>query len=121
MRLNEVLLGVFMTVAAVAPAMAQAPVTGVADPEALAEYYGDAFDAAKLPARDNIELIPKRELSIGLGRATRKHAGGRYHKLRHGPEILKLLDVRRVRDACPHCDRLFVTLESLLGAPHDEH
>jgi predicted SnoaL-like aldol condensation-catalyzing enzyme len=35
MRVKEVLLAAFMTAAAVAPAMAQAPVTGVADPEAL--------------------------------------------------------------------------------------
>ena len=35
MRLHKTLLGVLMTGLVVAPAMAQAPVTGVADPEAL--------------------------------------------------------------------------------------
>ena len=35
MRLHKTLLGVLMTGLVVAPAMAQAPVTGVADPESL--------------------------------------------------------------------------------------
>jgi hypothetical protein len=92
----------------------------VADPEALAQFYGEGFDAAKLPAPDgSIEGIPPRELSVALRRATRKTTRPeRYHKIRHAPDILSRLDAERVRHACPHCDRLFTTLTDVLDQTH---
>jgi hypothetical protein len=89
----------------------------VADPEALARFYIRGFDATKLPSTDTIESKSPRELSIALKRATRKTGRPeRYHKLRHAPEILRLLNAEKVRAACPHCDRLFQFLSDQINA-----
>lgn len=82
----------------------------VADQTALADFYKQNFKPNALPQNPCVEEIPKADLFDGLHRATEKTAKGRYHKTIHAPEILKRLNVAKVRQAAPHCDRLFKTL-----------
>jgi hypothetical protein len=86
----------------------------LADPAALAAFYGRDFAAAQLPKRTNVEEIPKRQVYESLERATRNTRKGKYHKADHAPQILKSLDPDRVRSRAPHCDR-FKVLAEVLG------
>ncbi len=87
-----------------------------ADPEALAGYYGQKFNANALPKRQNVEDIPKIEHISSLEAATKPTQKGRYDKFGHAPEILMRLDVSKVRERAPHCERIFTTLADLIAA-----
>lgn len=82
----------------------------IADKDALASFYQKDFNRNSLPQNPRVEEIPKNDLLDGLRNATAKTQKGRYHKTQHAPEILKRLDVGKVRQAAPHCDRLFKIL-----------
>jgi hypothetical protein len=84
----------------------------VADPDALADYYGQGFRRGALPSRKDVEDIPKGQLLRSLNRATMDTKKGRYDKIRHCADLLGLLDPDRVRQRAHHCDLLFKTLES---------
>jgi hypothetical protein len=79
----------------------------LADPEALALYYGKDFASNALKKNRRVEEIPKADLLKCLKQATRKTQKGIYHKTAHAPRILELLDPDKVRKAAPECDRLF--------------
>ncbi len=87
----------------------------LADVSALEGFYGQLFRRNRLPPNPNIEEIPKRDVLDSLHEATRETRKGAYHKTRHGPAILRSLDVRRVREASANCDRVFTTLEQHLA------
>lgn len=82
----------------------------IADKVALAEFYQQGFNQNALPQNPRVEEVSKTDLLDGLRRATEKTSKGRYHKTIHAPEILKRLDVAKVRQAASHCERLFQTL-----------
>lgn len=86
----------------------------VADPEMLAQYFGAGFRANALPAGDDIEVVKKKDLVSGLARATEKAQKGKYHKIRHGPDLLERIRADVVRRRARHCDRLFTSLENLI-------
>jgi hypothetical protein len=81
----------------------------VADIDALHRYYGQGFLESAIPRNPNVEEIDKERLESALKNATRHTSKGEYRK-RHGLEILKQINPTVVRQAAPHCDRLFVTL-----------
>lgn len=83
----------------------------VADPEALADYYGQNFAAGALPRADNLEAVSKREVARALKNATEGTSKGAYHKTRHAGDLLALIDPAKARRRCPRCDRLFRTLD----------
>ncbi len=88
----------------------------MADKDALIEVFGAKLDRRKLPQRTEVEKIPKIDLKDRLKTVTRAINGKKeYHEIDHGSEILKLLNVRKVRDASPHCDGLFSCLEGILS------
>jgi hypothetical protein len=87
----------------------------VADPDALARFYGQQFGARQIPARKNVEEVPKAEVEAVLKSSTAKTQKGEYHKIKHGPAILEKLDPDRVRARAPHCERLFQTLAEALA------
>ncbi|WP_425618227.1 DUF4276 family protein [Anatilimnocola sp. NA78] len=74
----------------------------VADPDALAAFYGKDFRAKKLPARANLESEPKLELCDKLVAATRDTQKQQYHKTQHGPKLLRLIAPDKVKVRCPH-------------------
>lgn len=85
-----------------------------ADPEGLEKYYGQNFMRSALPKITNVEKIPKKDHLPKLEAATAKTQKKRYHKFHHAPEILKRLDVEKVRKRAPHCDRIFTTLADVI-------
>ena len=88
----------------------------VADPDALAAYYGQRFLAKALPDTANLENVPRATITNALERATRHTQKGMYHKIRHASEILQRIDPQRVRQRCPACARLFRTLGHTISA-----
>ncbi len=87
----------------------------VADPEALAAYYGQGFRRNALPAQTDVETVEKEALISALNRATERTQKGKYHKIEHCSAILKRLDPARVRSRARHCDLLFKTLEARIA------
>lgn len=85
----------------------------IADREALAKYYGRGFRVNSLPARQDIEAIPKANLVPALKRASRDTTKGEYHKTAHGYTLLAVIAPAKVRQKSPHAERLFQTLEVL--------
>ena len=79
----------------------------VADPDALSRYYGQNFNGNVLPRTTNLEEVAKVDVARVLNQSTGRTTKGHYHKIRHASELLKLIDVGRVKQRCPHCARLF--------------
>ena len=86
----------------------------VADLAALKQFYGKRFNSNSIPKNPNVEALDKNTLYSSLKAATRMTQKEEYHKTRHGPELLKRVDVSKVRRAAPHCERLLITLEQLI-------
>jgi len=82
----------------------------LADRAALASYYGSEFRPGCLPKTAEVEKIAKADVLDALKRATEQALKGRYHKTRHAPALLALVDASVVRKAAPACERLFRTL-----------
>jgi hypothetical protein len=87
----------------------------LADPDALARFYGSHFGIKQIPPRRNVEEVPKSEVEAVLKSSTAKTSKGEYHKIRHGAPILESLNADRVRSRAPHCDRLFEALQEAIG------
>lgn len=81
------------------------------DVETLKNFYGQGFNANSLPGNPAVEQIAKADLESALKAATKHTTKGEYHKIKHGPKLLKDLSVLKVRAAAPHCDRIFSVLE----------
>ena len=88
----------------------------LADPDALAEYYGKGFRANVLTTSGDVEMISKQDVEERLGKATSETTKGSYlkHKRRHSVDLLQKIDPRKVRLRAPHCDRLLAKLERLV-------
>ena len=69
----------------------------VADPDALNRYYGRSFNSNVLPKGENLEREPRADVERVLNQATDRTRKGRYHKIRHASDLLKQIDVGRVR------------------------
>jgi hypothetical protein len=79
----------------------------LADPDALARYYGEGFNRGALRKNPNVEEIPKKDVESSLKRAIKDCGKQRYHKTKHAPALLESIDPKRVRTAAPNCERLF--------------
>lgn len=86
----------------------------VADPETLAEFYGQGFLRNALPTTDDVEAVPKDRLLSSLNHATRGTQKGPYHKIDHGAALLERIDPGRVRSRSRHCDLLFRKIEAVI-------
>ena len=75
----------------------------VADPDALAKFYGQYFAHNSLPVRPNLEEEPKQGVYDKLDRATsdRRLTKGRYGKIKHAAELLQRIDPDKVANRCP--------------------
>ena len=92
----------------------------IADIETLRKFYGQGFKVSGIPKNANIESIAKDNLEPTLKTATANTTKGEYHKIKHAYKLLELLDVDKVSQASPYCDRLFNTLRSRIGYLQDE-
>lgn len=90
----------------------------VCDHDALASFYGQGFNRNALPSRPHLEDEAKADIYTKLDAATRKTAKGPYSegKLNHSTKILAKVDSTRVLARCPHAERFFTTIHSLLTA-----
>jgi hypothetical protein len=82
----------------------------LADREALKQYYDQRFRDNSLPPNPKIEAILKEDITKGLKRATKNCKKGEYHKRDHAPFILSKLNPELVKQASPHCRRIFDTV-----------
>lgn len=83
----------------------------MADKDTLGAFFGNGFNRHALPARSDIENIPKDDIYRGLQRATHLCVPkGAYGKGRHAFDILLRLDPTKVIAASPHAKRLVNTL-----------
>lgn len=88
----------------------------LADRDTLATYYGNGFKQNALPARQDIEKIPKDDVLNGLKNATRSGVSkGEYEKGQHSFDILAQTDPNKVIAASPHAQRLVDTLKAKVG------
>ena len=87
----------------------------LADPPALAKYYGQGFRLTALPKTQNLEDVSKQDLERGLRQATEDTSKGRYHKIKHASDLLKRIDVSAVTSRCRHCKRLFEVLGQMIA------
>jgi hypothetical protein len=83
----------------------------LADKEKLAEFYGQGFNVNALPKNKNVEKIAKSDVETGLKNAVRGTSKKEYKKGEHAGEILRIIDSKKVRDAAPHCERLFIEIK----------
>ncbi len=93
----------------------------IADPAALATFYGQHFQTNQLPVNLNLENEPKTDLAAKLERATsdqgqRKIPKGRYGKIKHGSQLLKLIDPASVSTRCPRFALLTKWLENTINS-----
>lgn len=86
----------------------------ICDRENLKNFYGQEFRENALPKTQDIEKIAKKQLNEALENATKNTSKKAYHKMRHGPKLLKTLDVSKARARAAHCERLFATLEKII-------
>ena len=89
----------------------------ITDVDVLKDFYGGGFNESILPDNPKVEEISKSDVETSLKKATRNTQKGEYHKINHGPKILGLINVNRVRTVAPHCDRLFTTLTEIMSEP----
>jgi Domain of unknown function (DUF4276) len=87
----------------------------VADSENVKAYYGKDFNEGALPKHAQPESVSKSAIEAGLEKATQKTKKGRYHKIRHGGDLLARIAPDTVKPKCPHCKRLFDSVEALLA------
>jgi hypothetical protein len=85
----------------------------VADPDALAQFYGQYFGRNLLPTRPNIEEEPKRDIYDKLDRATsdRRITKGQYGKIKHASQLLQRIEPSKLIPRCPR----FFTFTQWLG------
>ena len=88
----------------------------VADPGAVAVYYGQGFSPTVLPARPNLEEEPKPDVKDKLARATRGTQKGEYGKIKHASQLLQRIDPTRVAHRCPRFASLMRWLEQTIEA-----
>jgi len=88
----------------------------VADPDALAAYYGRHFEANALPRRRDLEEVTVLAMVRALAKATRPTSKGVYQKIRDASALLQRIDSLRVRARCLSCDRMFLELRALINA-----
>jgi Domain of unknown function (DUF4276) len=87
----------------------------LADIETLKKFYGQGFKESAIPKNSNVETIDKDRLEPSLKTATRSTTKGEYQKIKHASKLLELLDVAKVRQASPYCERLHTTITAKMG------
>ena len=85
----------------------------LADAEALRQYYGKDFRENAVRLNPEVEEIPKKDVFEALRTATKDTSKGRYHKTKHAPSLLKLIDPALAQQASAHCRRIFDRIPQL--------
>ena len=88
----------------------------IADVDALKQFYGQSFQKSSIPPNNNVEQIPKNQLTKSLEKASQNSQKGKYHKIRHAAKILKQLNAATVQSKALHCKRFFQTVSTLINS-----
>lgn len=88
----------------------------VADLDALRTYYGQHFNGKVLPRAKNLEEVARADVARKLKQAIKRTTKPRYHKIKHASDLLKRIDVEKVKDRCPHCARLFDVIGRMIDS-----
>ena len=78
----------------------------LADIDTLKRFYDGGFQENALAGNPKVEDIPKADVLSRLKRATRDTKSGEYQK-NHAFKLMERIDPSKVRNAAPHCDRMF--------------
>lgn len=87
----------------------------IADVDALKTYYGQGFKESVIPQNQNVEEIAKKTVEKSLKDATAKTKKGRYHKIKHGGDLLERVEAKKVRQAAHFCEILFQVITKKIG------
>lgn len=87
----------------------------IADPDAIAAFYGNGVNMNAIPTTRNPEDIPKDTLKSSLDNAGKHTSKRGYHEINHCPKILAAVRPAVVRERCPHCKALFDVLCAVTG------
>ncbi len=87
----------------------------IADVDALKIFYGQEFKESAIPKNKNVEVIEKERVENSLKAATIKTKKEQYHKINHGAKILELINPQKVRQAAPHCEKLFAAIREKIS------
>ena len=79
----------------------------LADVETLKNHFGRDFKENKLRKTVSIEAIAKDDVLDSLKTATQTRRSSGYQKLKDGAKLLEKINPRKVREAAPHCEKLF--------------
>lgn len=85
----------------------------IADPDALAKYYGTGFNRGSLPTAANLEAVRKEDVLSALAQATQDTGKGKYSKGRFSFEALQAIDVSKVAERMTYCQRFVRHLNDL--------
>lgn len=86
----------------------------LADPEALAEYFGKKFNPDKLPANPELEKVPKPQVYSSLKAASKDTKKGDYSKGKHSFDLLGLIDPKKIESRCLSFKALIERLDAIL-------
>jgi hypothetical protein len=86
----------------------------LADIQALKRYFGQGLSETRLRGNRAIEQISKKDVLSRLKDATRTTLKQKYDKAEDAPHLLRQLDPTLVRNASPHCQRIFTIVGSRL-------
>jgi hypothetical protein len=78
-------------------------------------HYGKDFNEGALPKDAQPESVSKPAIESGLEKATQNTKKARYHKIRHGSDLLARIAPDTVKPKCPHRKPLFDSAEVLLA------
>ena len=87
----------------------------LADQQTLSTYYDQGFLRNSLPRQKNVELIDKERVFKALSHASKPTQKGKYHKTRHGFDLLELIDPSLVRAASARAEILLTVLTNRSG------
>ncbi len=78
------------------------------DIKRLQDFYKEGFNANSIPKRPVEEISDPKACLKDAAKKTKKEG---YHEVLHGGELLKLIDLEKVRKKAPNLDRLVRRLE----------
>lgn len=91
----------------------------LADKDALADFYGQGFQANTIPQNPNVERVSKRDVLDKLKQATRRTQKGAYSKSSHSFKILAMIDPDKVKEASWYAKRFLEQLDHQIRLNED--
>jgi hypothetical protein len=86
-----------------------------ADVEKVVEFYGKGFHDNALPKRQVLDEEPKDQLYAAIEKATKDTQKGRYGKVKHASELLKMARPSKVAERCVSFQQLTQWLDAVIG------